>query len=263
MTAKALSIKQPWLWAITDLDKRVENRSRPTSFRGPVWLHASKVLDSSKARDHFLSLLHGDERGRAATTTMPLGAIVCRAEIEDCVPLTRRDVVSIAVDGIAQRRWIAGPHLYVLRNVVKLPAPVPCKGMLGFWTVPADVLVDCEEMLEMAKKKEGAKSPDGGAGRTTDPEPEKSAASIKLPKDRAAAIWSTLDSIALLGPRMAGAKADLDVAAAAHAEAKARCQKISKVRAELFERLLAIKSGEFQGELFDLVDPKTGEILGE
>ena len=45
---KALSIKQPWLWAITDLDKRIENRTwkPPQNIIGQrIALHASKKDD--------------------------------------------------------------------------------------------------------------------------------------------------------------------------------------------------------------------------
>ena len=31
----------------------------------------------------------------------------------------------------------------VLDDVIALPEPVPCKGALGFWTVPEDVEAKC------------------------------------------------------------------------------------------------------------------------
>lgn len=46
MTLKALSIKQPWAWAISDLDKRVENRGYRTLYRGELAIHASAEGDS-------------------------------------------------------------------------------------------------------------------------------------------------------------------------------------------------------------------------
>lgn len=35
---KALSIQQPWAWAIVKRDKRVENRTWPTTYRGRLGL---------------------------------------------------------------------------------------------------------------------------------------------------------------------------------------------------------------------------------
>lgn len=40
---KALSVCQPWAHAILALGKNVENRSWPTSYRGPLLIHASKT----------------------------------------------------------------------------------------------------------------------------------------------------------------------------------------------------------------------------
>ncbi len=40
--SRALSVRQPWAWAILHAGKRVENRSRNVTTRGPFLLHASK-----------------------------------------------------------------------------------------------------------------------------------------------------------------------------------------------------------------------------
>ena len=42
---KALTIKQPWASLIIYGDKDVENRSWPTSYRGPLLIHAGKGYD--------------------------------------------------------------------------------------------------------------------------------------------------------------------------------------------------------------------------
>ena len=39
---KALSVCQPWAWAIVHGIKKVENRWRPTRHRGPLVIHASR-----------------------------------------------------------------------------------------------------------------------------------------------------------------------------------------------------------------------------
>lgn len=45
---KALSVRQPWAWAIIHAGKDVENRSRITRYRGPVAIHATRC-----ARDEY------------------------------------------------------------------------------------------------------------------------------------------------------------------------------------------------------------------
>lgn len=42
---KAISIQQPWAWAILHAGKDVENRTWRTTYRGPVAIHASKAVD--------------------------------------------------------------------------------------------------------------------------------------------------------------------------------------------------------------------------
>ena len=37
---KCLTICQPWAWAIVAAGKDVENRTRPTRYRGPLLIHA-------------------------------------------------------------------------------------------------------------------------------------------------------------------------------------------------------------------------------
>jgi hypothetical protein len=43
---KALTVKQPWAWAIVMGYKDVENRSRRTNHRGPLLIHAAKQMDA-------------------------------------------------------------------------------------------------------------------------------------------------------------------------------------------------------------------------
>ena len=44
----ALSIRQPWAWAILHAGKDIENRSWSTSFRGPVCIHAAKGMTAAE-----------------------------------------------------------------------------------------------------------------------------------------------------------------------------------------------------------------------
>jgi len=42
---KALTIRQPWAWAITHGYKKFENRTWQTSYRGPLLIHAGRRFD--------------------------------------------------------------------------------------------------------------------------------------------------------------------------------------------------------------------------
>ena len=41
---KAISIRQPWAWAIVHAGKDIENRDWSTRYRGPVCIHAAKGM---------------------------------------------------------------------------------------------------------------------------------------------------------------------------------------------------------------------------
>ncbi len=75
---KCLSIQQPYTEMILrpsgpgHTQKRCENRTWPTSYRGPLLLHASKSRHRLKLAGSYWQ-------------DVPLGAIVGRAELVDCV----------------------------------------------------------------------------------------------------------------------------------------------------------------------------------
>jgi hypothetical protein len=119
----AISVRQPWAWAIVHLGKDIENRSWPTRLRGPVLIHASKGMTRGEyddaletfefARDHAALLVY------PPAAELERGGIVGQAEIVDCV-------------GRHNSRWFFGPFGFVLRNARPLPFR-PCKGNLGFF----------------------------------------------------------------------------------------------------------------------------------
>jgi len=50
---KALTIRQPWAWAIFHAGKDIENRDWPTRLRGRIAIHAAKGM----TRDEYESAL--------------------------------------------------------------------------------------------------------------------------------------------------------------------------------------------------------------
>jgi hypothetical protein len=125
---KALSIKQPWAWAILHAGKAIENRPRRTHFRGTIAVHAS--LKPFKNWEEWYPK-------RALKVPPPedwvFGAIIGFVDIVDCI-------------GSSRSKWFIGPFGYVLEKPRTLPNPVPCKGALGLWEVPASVASHCERL---------------------------------------------------------------------------------------------------------------------
>jgi hypothetical protein len=123
----ALSIRQPWCAFIVHGLKPVENRSWPTTRRGPVLIHAgTRPADSFEGEEAFWpSVLGGsafpDELLGVGSALAPMGGIVGVADIVDCVVAHPSP-------------WFFGPYGFVLANARPLPF-TPCKGALGFFKV--------------------------------------------------------------------------------------------------------------------------------
>lgn len=126
---KALSIRQPWAWAILHAGKDIENRSWATKFRGPVCIHTSLFIPQQEDVDDFNEVLFrawpqeadrerilkfGDE-----ARAMPRGGIIGVAEIIDCVEAS-------------ESPWFMGSYGFVLRGVQAVPF-IPVKGALQFF----------------------------------------------------------------------------------------------------------------------------------
>ena len=71
---KALSIKQPWLYCITDLDKRIENRT----WKPPGWVVGQRIaLHASKGFDERGGPAAGELSGiHLFELELPKGAVV-------------------------------------------------------------------------------------------------------------------------------------------------------------------------------------------
>lgn len=137
---KALTIQQPWIDAIAHGSKRTENRS----WVPPAALIGQRILlPAAKADDRWAIL--------------PFGANTARRDWPD-----QRGVILAAVtlvgyhidgDGCGDPNVNCGPwgmrevFHWTLADVIALPAPVPAKGALGFWTPAPDVTAAVQAQL--------------------------------------------------------------------------------------------------------------------
>lgn len=125
---KALSIRQPWAWAIIHAGKDIENRSWPTHFRGRFLVHASSRRLYHWQYAEFLTfyrnqcLIHGVEVPTLGD--LRLGGIIGAVDLVDCVS----DSASPWFDRTPGNRG------FVLRNPEPLPFR-PYKGKLSFFEV--------------------------------------------------------------------------------------------------------------------------------
>jgi hypothetical protein len=144
---RALSLIEPWATLIALGAKRIETRSWPTRFRGPFLVHASRALPRQNIalcqREPIRGILAA--AGYPTHAALPRGAIVGAARLVDCrliTPETEAPPLERDVDHFSPGRFA-----WYLTEPRRLAAPVPARGMLGFWRVPEPVARAVREQL--------------------------------------------------------------------------------------------------------------------
>lgn len=136
----ALTIKQPWASPIMAGVKRVENRTWPTNYRGPLAIHAGLSIDPA-----------GEEVLAAAGAALPQdcedlprGVILGVVDLIDVVryPSVGAKQQTLGVEferpdphGLAEDPLASGPWCWILRNSRILPRPIPCPGQQSLWQI--------------------------------------------------------------------------------------------------------------------------------
>lgn len=123
---KALSIQQPWAWAILN-GKPLENRTWFTPYRGPFLIHTGKKFDHEGYRwikEHAYSLFALKEI--PLKESFFLGGFVGRSNIINCV-------------SNHPSLFFFGPYGFVLKDSQPIPF-IPYPGKLGFFDVPDDLI---------------------------------------------------------------------------------------------------------------------------
>lgn len=142
---RALTVRQPWAWAIVHGGKDVENRSRNVagSYRGPVAIHAGLTEDVAAYDDDMIREALGRvEDSWVLEEQLAVGAVLGVVDLVEVHEPTE---------------WCswwgqsdAGVHL-TLANPRPLARPVPCRGALGLWTLPPGVRdVVLEQLITLA-----------------------------------------------------------------------------------------------------------------
>lgn len=123
-----LTVRQPWAHLIAHGAKRIENRSRPTSYRGPLVVHAGLRPDDLDD-DELAALYPPGTDLDALVEAMAWGAAVAVGDLYDCVPYA----------AVANDPYACGPWCWLLRDVRPLRSPIPCRGHLALVRVPDDL----------------------------------------------------------------------------------------------------------------------------
>lgn len=147
---KALTVQQPWAWAIIHAGKTVENRTqRWWSYRGPLAIHAGLRANQRACFDP--RIIHAsrqagngdwasfDDHGTlrpSAPMSLPRGAIIGVVDLVDCHTAEPGCCDSPWADHLPPDPWFGRHVTHLILADPRPIEPIICRGALGLWTVP-------------------------------------------------------------------------------------------------------------------------------
>lgn len=146
---RALSIRQPWAWAITCAGKTVENRSRGTRYRGLLAIHAGKTVHREDLEDPRILEAIASRGFEIEEGPARLGAVVGAAEITGCHLSPDFGGTCGATRPLCSPWAVRDQYHWQIASARPLPEPIPCRGALGLWRLPEDVERAVREQLEV------------------------------------------------------------------------------------------------------------------
>lgn len=150
---RCLTLTQPWATLVAIGAKRIETRSWPTNYRGPLAIHAGAGPSSigwpqlnhiCNHTEPFRSVLQLG--GRHPAEVLPIGAVVAVCRLVSVHRITAAGVEGFRpqppADEIAFGDYSAGRFAWLLADVWRLPEPIRARGALGLWdwTPPEGVM---------------------------------------------------------------------------------------------------------------------------
>ncbi len=140
---KAVSVHQPFAFAILHLGKSVENRSWRTHHRGPLLIHASKTRTSYDRVAPDFAARYG--AGLPDWDSLPTRAVVGVADVVDCIRSDQR----------ADDKWAEKDcWCWVLANPRAFSKAIPFAGAQLFFEVPDELVAG--ELSRLAGRTEVA-----------------------------------------------------------------------------------------------------------
>ncbi len=123
---KVLSIKEPFATLIKDGVKIYETRSWKTNYRGEIYIHASLSLSKSE---------NVEKANRYLKSEIKPGYILCRCELEDCIPMTEEfiEYIKNKTHEIDYGQYSEGRYAWKMKVLEVLEEPIKAKGKLGIW----------------------------------------------------------------------------------------------------------------------------------
>lgn len=125
---RAITICQPWAWAIIAGHKRFENRTWRTEYTGPLVIHSSKSDGWMLQGMQFLRKL----KITPLRAELEFGKVLGVVDLVDCVRPAEAGGDPFA----------SGPYCFKLANPRRLTVPVAMRGMQGIYSMEASIVAE-------------------------------------------------------------------------------------------------------------------------
>jgi len=139
-SCRALTIYQPWAWAIMEGLKPVENRKWISHHRGPLLIHAGLSMASMDRGTEFISDFEIEVPPRSR---LVFGALLGVVDMIDCVSNHRQTKANEKKFG----DWAGDEYLFVLEEPRYFASPITYSGSQGMFTVTDKSVLRAVEQL--------------------------------------------------------------------------------------------------------------------
>ena len=153
---KVISILQPWASLVALGHKRIETRSWNTKYRGELLIHASKRMLDMFEQKEFWERLYGEVNfdtykelaSMPRFEELPYGSIIGKVNLIDTCTTeeakTRLYYKEYSQNHSREQELAFGDYSptrfgWLLSDPILFKEPIPCKGQLGIWNLPAEL----------------------------------------------------------------------------------------------------------------------------
>lgn len=143
---KAISLWQPWASLWLTPAKIHETRGWDMKYRGPLLVHAAKHPIHLAGASRTVWRICVTQFGETWMQTLPLGAIIGRIEVVDCIPSNKLYPAGQDIPLGQRDDYECGNFAWGRFGIKRTPRvevfemPIPFKGAQGLFNVPDEVL---------------------------------------------------------------------------------------------------------------------------
>ena len=127
---KVISLLEPWASLVKEKTKNIETRSWKTSYRGELYIHASK---RKLTKNNFVK--YEKQLDLLSDKDFKYGYIIAKCKLVDCRIMTEDLINEVKQNHneYISGEYKVGRYAWILEDIEILKTPIQAKGQLGIW----------------------------------------------------------------------------------------------------------------------------------